>query len=184
MFRHLLLNLMLRKNWSARKKRSRLKDKHFAYPASAFDVIYRQTKKLRKMGRNIYQQALAAFCLFATISMSGCQTSTNATSTATAENRSLAPERVDVRGSITMRRYDQGQVILEVEGFPSQNSRYNRAYVLVEPITQIIGTDGQSISLSELQQGQNVAIVLRGGGKGNNIVGLGVARKLWVEDNF
>lgn len=135
------------------------------------------------MGRKILQQALAAFCLFATIWMSGCQTSTNA-STATAENRSLAPKRVDVRGSITMRRYDQGQVILEVDGFPSPDSRYKRAYVLVEPITQIVGPDGGSISLSELQQGQNVAVLLRGGGRGNNFVGMGVARKLWVEERY
>lgn len=70
--------------------------------------------------------------------------------------------------------------MLEVEGFPSQNSRYNRAYVLVEPVSQIVGADGQSISLSELRQGQNVAVVLRGGGKGN-LVGLGVARKIWIE---
>lgn len=82
-----------------------------------------------------------------------------------------------------MSRYDQGQVILEVEGFPSQDSRYNRAYVLVVPTTQIIGIDGQSISLSELRQGQNVAILLRGGGRGS-LVGLGVARKVWVEEIF
>ncbi|GEO02597.1 hypothetical protein AAE02nite_02610 [Adhaeribacter aerolatus] len=79
-----------------------------------------------------------------------------------------------------MRRYNQGQVVLEIDGFPSQNTRYNRAYVLVLPTTQIIGPDGKSISLSELQQGQNVAVLLRSGGKGN-LVGMGVARKMWVE---
>ncbi|MGV3586485.1 MAG: hypothetical protein ACO1OF_05760 [Adhaeribacter sp.] len=79
-----------------------------------------------------------------------------------------------------MRQYSQGQVVLEVEGFPSQDSRYNRAYVLVLPTTQIIGPEGKSISLSELQQGQNVAVLLRSGGKGN-LVGMGIARKMWIE---
>ena len=74
--------------------------------------------------------------------------------------------------------------MLEVEGLPAQqNTRYSRGYVLVEPITQIIGLDGNFISLSELQQGQNVAILLRGGGNGN-FVGVGVARKVWVEEAF
>ncbi|GAB3528994.1 hypothetical protein GCM10027443_07550 [Pontibacter brevis] len=73
--------------------------------------------------------------------------------------------------------------MLEVEGFPSQDSRYNRAYVLVEPITQIVGVDGKPISLSELRQGQNVAILLRNGGMGN-LVGMGVARKVWLEEVY
>jgi hypothetical protein len=133
---------------------------------------------------NNIQHSLAAFCFLATVWVTGCQTSSappGTSDTATADNKSLAPQRVDIRGSIIMRRYNQGQVMLEVEGFPTQDTRYNRAYVLVVPTTQIIDADGQSVSLSELQQGQNVAILLRGGGKGN-LVGLGVARKLWVEE--
>jgi hypothetical protein len=129
---------------------------------------------------------LVAFCFLAAVWMAGCKTNTapaGTTDTSTAENKSLAPQRVDIRESIIMRRYNQGQVMLEVEGFPSQHSRYNRAYVLVVPTTQIVDPDGQSISLSELQQGQNVAILLRSGGKGN-LVGLGVARKLWVEEIY
>lgn len=73
--------------------------------------------------------------------------------------------------------------MLEVEGFPSQESRYNRAYVLVLPTTQIISPEGDPVSLSELQQGQNVAILLRSGGKGN-LVGMGIARKMWVEEFY
>ncbi|MFD2999334.1 hypothetical protein ACFS7Z_03090 [Pontibacter toksunensis] len=125
-------------------------------------------------------------CLLSTVWLSGCQTSSSTAgtaNTATAEKRGLAPQRVDIRGSITRSQYDQGQVMLEVEGFPSPDSRYNRAYVLVQPTTQIIGIDGKSISLSELRQGQNVAILLRNGGQGN-FVGLGVARKVWVEEVF
>ena len=102
---------------------------------------------------------------------------------ATAGRKSLAPQRVDIRGSIIMKRYNQGQVVLEVEGFPSQYNRYNRAYVLVLPTTQIVGSEGSSISLSELQQGQNVAILLRSGGKGNQ-VGMGIARKMWIEEVY
>ncbi|MCJ8164159.1 hypothetical protein MKJ04_04845 [Pontibacter sp. E15-1] len=91
---------------------------------------------------------------------------------------------MDIRGSIVASRYNEGQVVLEVENFsPSPNSRYNRAYVLVVPTAQIIGADGQTISLSELGQGQNVSVLLRGGGRGN-FVGIGVARKLWVENDF
>ncbi len=70
--------------------------------------------------------------------------------------------------------------MIEVEGISSQDSRYNRAYVLVLPVTQIISPEGSSLSLSELRQGQNVAILLRSGGRGN-LVGMGVARKVWVE---
>ncbi len=79
-----------------------------------------------------------------------------------------------------MSRYNQGQVVLEVEGVTSPESRYNRAYVLLLPVTQIVSPTGSSLSLSELRQGQNVAILLRGGGRGN-LVGMGVARKVWVE---
>lgn len=73
--------------------------------------------------------------------------------------------------------------MLEVDGFPSQGSRYNRAYVLVLPTTQIIGPDGKSVGLNELQQGQRVAVLLRSGGRGN-LVGLGIARKMWVAEGF
>jgi hypothetical protein len=136
------------------------------------------------MGIPHLKQGLVAFCLLATMWMTGCQTSkapAGTTNGATAKN--LAPERVDIRGSIIARRYNQGQVMLEVDGLPATGSRYNRAYVLVLPTTQIVNQEGGSISLSELQQGQKVAILLRSGGKGN-LVGLGVARKVWVEDLF
>jgi hypothetical protein len=135
------------------------------------------------MGITHLQQGLIAFCFLTTVWMTGCQTSTapaGTTNTATAENKRLAPQRVDIRGSILTRRYDQGQVMLEVEAIPSTDSRYTRAFVLVVPTTQIVDVEGRSISLSELQQGQQVAILLRSGGKGN-FVGLGVARKVWVE---
>ena len=116
--------------------------------------------------------------------LSACQTSTAPAASAESvpvERKSLAPQRVDIRGSITQKRYDQGQMLLEVEGFPSADSRYNRAYVLVTPVTQIINAYGQTISLSELQHGQQVAIFLRSGGKGNQL-GVGVARKMWIEE--
>jgi hypothetical protein len=132
------------------------------------------------------KQGLVAVCLLWALGMPACQTSTAPAGTAdaaTAEKKSLAPQRVDIRGSIIMRRYNQGQVVLEVDGFTSQQSRYNRAYVLVVPTTQIVGADGSAISLSELQQGQNVAVLLRAGGKGN-LVGMGVARKVWVEERY
>lgn len=129
------------------------------------------------------QHVLMAFCLLASVWMTGCQAGNAPTGTATTKSKGLAPQRVDVRGSIIMSRYDKGQVMLEVEGFSSPESRYNRAYVLVEPTTQIIDVDGQAISLSELQQGQHVAILLRGGGNGN-MVGVGVARKVWIEEIF
>ncbi|PSR53052.1 hypothetical protein AHMF7605_05690 [Adhaeribacter arboris] len=114
------------------------------------------------------------------IGITACKTSNTSTNSTNTANRNLAPQNVDIRGSISTRHYEQGQVMIEVESFTAQGTRYNRAYVLVLPTTQIVGPDGQSISLSELQQGQMVAAFLRGGGKGN-LVGLGVARKLWVE---
>ncbi|AKD04034.1 hypothetical protein POKO110462_12980 [Pontibacter korlensis] len=129
---------------------------------------------------------LVALFSFTALWLTGCQTSSAPADTAetTVNNRNLPPKRVDIRGSITTSRYNEGQVMLEVENFsPSPDSRYNRAYVLVLPTTQIVGPDGRSISLSEIRQGQNVAILLRGGGQGS-MVGLGVARKMWVEDRF
>jgi hypothetical protein len=124
-----------------------------------------------------------ALCLMGTCWLSACQTATapagSAGETTTGKKR-LAPARVDIRGSVIMSRYNQGQVMLEVEGVPSPNNRYNRAYVLVEPVTQIVGPNGGSLSLSELRQGQNVAVLFRGSGQGNT-VGVGVARKVWVE---
>jgi hypothetical protein len=126
------------------------------------------------------RQGWVVFCLLFAVWITGCQTSNAPAGAATTEKKRLAPQRVDIRGSIIMRRYNQGQVVLEIEGFPSQYTRYNRAYVLVLPTTQIIGPEGSSISLSELQQGQNVAVLLRSGGRGN-LVGMGVARKMWVE---
>ncbi|WP_106219204.1 hypothetical protein [Pontibacter ummariensis] len=131
------------------------------------------------------QQGLMVFCILIALGMSSCRTSNEAGTVETASEtyKSMAPQRVDVRGSIIRSQYNQGQVILEVEGLPSPDSRFNRAFVLVEPITQIVDAEGRTISLSELRQGQNVAILLRGGGQGN-FVGLGVARKLWVEEPF
>ena len=138
------------------------------------------------MSINNIHQGLVILCFLGSMWMTGCQSSTapaGTTNTATAVNKTLAPKRVDIRGSIIRSQYDQGQVMLEVEGFPSQDSRYNRAYVLVLPTTQIIGLDGKSISLSELRQGQNVAAFLINGGKGN-MVGMGVARKIWLEELY
>jgi hypothetical protein len=123
--------------------------------------------------------------LFTLLWLSSCQANKKAadgtSDTVTAVFKSQAPQRVDARGMIITSRYHQGQVMLEVEGFPSQYTRYDRAYVLVQPNTQIIGTDGQVLSLVELQPGQNVAVLLRGNGEGN-FVGIGVARKLWLEE--
>jgi len=135
------------------------------------------------MGIKNVPHGWVAFCFSFAVGITACQTSTAPPGTAdaaTTANKRMAPQRVDIRGSIIMRRYNQGQVVLEIEGFTSQNTRYNRAYVLVLPTTQIVGTGGSSISLSELQQGQNVAVLLRSGGRGN-LVGMGVARKMWVE---
>ncbi len=135
------------------------------------------------MGIKNAQQGWRLFCLLFAVWMTGCQTSNTPAGTAdaaTKEQNRLAPQRVDIRGSIIMSRYNQGQVVLEVEGVPSQESRYNRAYVLVLPVTQIVSPNGSALSLSELRQGQNVAILLRSGGRGN-LVGMGVARKVWVE---
>lgn len=133
------------------------------------------------MGRKHILWGLLAFCMLATGGMTGCQTGTAPAGTAT-ENRNLAPQRVDVRGRIIRSQYDQGQVVLEVEGVPSPETRYNRAYVLVQPTTQIADVNGRSIGLSELRMGQNVAILMRAGGRGN-LVGVGVARRVWVEEN-
>ncbi len=132
------------------------------------------------------QRALVPLCLLLAFLLTACQKATAPAGTAnteTTDNKRLSPERVDIRGSIIRNRYNQGQVMLEVEGTPSQYSRFNRAYVLVLPTTQIIGTDGKSISLSELQQGQNVAVLLRSGGQGN-LEGIGIARKIWVEEVY
>lgn len=131
-----------------------------------------------------YRNLIASIAIaLGSLTLAGCQSS-NVAGTADATTKSLAPQRVDIRGSITRSRYDQGQVMLEVEAFGnSPDSRYNQAYVLVLPTAQLIGPDGQTLSISELRQGQNVAIVLRGGGQGT-FTGLGVARKVWVEDRF
>ncbi|MFB9863072.1 hypothetical protein [Rufibacter immobilis] len=135
------------------------------------------------------------FSVLCSVYLLGCQATapagpdatanaTTADSTATEAPVSLAPKRVDLRGTITRRVYDRGQVTIEVEGFTDvQQSRYSRGYVLVTPTTQIISEEGRTISLSELYEGQNVAILMRGGGRGN-FVGLGVARKMWIEPRF
>ncbi|WP_157433478.1 hypothetical protein [Adhaeribacter aquaticus] len=133
-----------------------------------------------------YAQILTVSIFLLLIGNTACKTPSATSGTAdpgTAANRNLPPDRVDIRGSIIMRQYNQGQVVIEVESFAPQNTRYNRAFVLVLPTTQIIGTDGRSISLSELHQGQQVAVLLRGGGKGH-FVGMGTARKMWLENIF
>ncbi|MFD2247579.1 hypothetical protein [Pontibacter ruber] len=132
------------------------------------------------------QLALPGLCLLFALYLTGCKTSTapaGTDNTTTSENARLSPQRVDIRGSIISSHYDQGQVMLEIEGFPSQDSRYNRAYVLVLPTTQIINKDGQPSDMVELRPGVNVAVLLRGGGRGN-FVGMGIARKVWIEDTF
>jgi hypothetical protein len=132
------------------------------------------------------QRALVSFCFLFAFCLTACQKGTAPTGTTHAETtqkKRLSPERVDMRGSITRSRYNQGQVMLEVEDTPSQYSRFNRGYVLVLPSTQIVGTDGKSIDLIQLQQGQNVAVLLRGGGQGN-LEGIGIARKIWIEEVY
>ncbi|WP_018478784.1 hypothetical protein [Pontibacter roseus] len=133
-----------------------------------------------KMRKKRTRYGILAF-LFA-VWLTGCQTSTAPARTETSTRKSLAPQRVDIRGSIIRSQYNEGQVVLEVEAFgTSPDSRYNRAYVLVLPTAQMLDTEGNPISVSELRQGQHVAILLRGGGRGN-FVGMGVARKLWLEE--
>jgi len=132
------------------------------------------------------QYPFAFFCLLCVFWLSACQQGTTPNRTLPAEtayHNRLSPDRVDIRRNILRSRYNQGQVMLEVEGTPSQYSRFTRAYVLVLPNTQIVGSEGSSISLSELRQGQQVAVLLRSGGNGN-LEGIGIARKMWVEDVF
>ena len=129
-------------------------------------------------------QILLTLLFFAALCLGGCSTSVASGSTEAEGNRSLAPDRVDIRGQIVMLRYHEGQFVLEVEGrAPSPNSRYNRAYVLVLPTTEIIGLDGKGVNMNELTQGQNVAVLLRGQGEGD-FVGMGVARKMWIEEPY
>lgn len=132
--------------------------------------------------------ALMSLCFLVALSLTACQRGSAPTSPSnveTSDKQRLSPERVDIRGSIIRSRYNQGQVMLEIDGTASQsqNSRFTRAYVLVQPSTQIVDTNGQSISLSELQQGQNVAVLLRGGGQGN-LEGIGIARRIWLEQVY
>jgi hypothetical protein len=135
------------------------------------------------MKMNHIKQALLTLFILGALSLTACRTGTAPAGSGT-DSRSLSPQRVDIRGSIIATRYSDGQVILEVEALaPSADSRYNRAYVLVTPTAQMVDTDGQPISISELFQGQKVAILLRGGGQGN-LVGVGVARKLWIEEGY
>jgi hypothetical protein len=134
------------------------------------------------------QHAFVSLCFLVALCLTACQKSSAPTTTSNAETSDkerLSPERVDIRGSIIRSRYNQGQVMLEIEGIPSQsqNSRYIRAYVLVQPSTQIVDTNGQTISLSELGQGQTVAVLLRSGGQGN-LEGIGIARKIWLEQLY
>ncbi|MEJ8803882.1 hypothetical protein [Pontibacter sp. H249] len=132
------------------------------------------------------EQYLVVLCFLGILWLTGCARGTTPTGSAgtTTENVNRAPQRVDIRGQVITSRYSDGQVILEVERLsPSPQSRYDRAYVLVLPTAQMVGANGQSISISEFQQGQTVAILLRGGGQGSR-VGLGIARKIWVEDSF
>lgn len=136
--------------------------------------------------KHIPHFSIALFFVIA-ICLSGCQTNTPPVASAEKEttgSKSLAPKRVDIRGNILRSRYQDGQVILEIEGrIPTPDSRYDRAFVLVLPTTQIVGLDGRSLNMNELIQGQNVAILLRGGGQGNS-EGIGVARKMWIEPYY
>lgn len=133
---------------------------------------------------NNIKQIRVALVFLASLCLSGCQSSNAPAGTANEANRSLAPQRVDIRGSIVSSQYSDGQVVLEVESFtPSPDSRYDRAFVLVLPTAQMVDKEGRTISISEFRPGQNVAILLRGGGRGNR-TGVGVARKLWLEDTF
>lgn len=94
-----------------------------------------------------------------------------------------SPQRVDVRGVITQREYNQGQMLLLVEGVTDANTRFSRAVVLVTPLTQIVGLEGRSVSLSELQNGQQVAIQFRGRFR-ESVTGFSAqatARKMWIE---
>jgi hypothetical protein len=131
--------------------------------------------------------------LMSLFSWTGCQTiaptgpdvaaTDNAVEGDTTTYVRLAPERVDIRGVITQREYNQGQVLILVEGFVGQNTRFSRAVILVSPITQIIGINGRSISLSELNLGQQVAVLFRGRYR-ESVIGFSAqatARKLWVE---
>ncbi len=138
------------------------------------------------------RNALVGFSFSVMLGLSACQTTTTATETAESatsgeeeatEPKRLSPDRVDVRGFIIRDRYYQGQVTIEVEGTPSQYVRYNRAAVLVLPTTQIVGIGGKPAGLSDLRQGQVVSIVLRAGGRGNQ-EGVGVARKVWLEEPY
>lgn len=129
-----------------------------------------------------------SFFFFALIVLTGCTTAnapTDGTSSQSMQRyNTLAPERVDVRGTIMDSRYFEGQVILEVENFAGGlDSRYRRAFVLVLPTVQILKPDGETISLHELRQGQDVAIMLRAGGRGT-LVGVGEARKVWIEERL
>lgn len=134
---------------------------------------------MRKINLN---NTLIGLGLLILLGLGACQTSTGTTAgTGTQLN---IPQRVDIRGSIVSTRYSDGQIMVEVENYsPSPDSRYDRAFVLVQPVAQLFGPDGQSISINELRQGQQVAILLRGGGRGNRI-GVGMARKLWVLERF
>jgi hypothetical protein len=89
---------------------------------------------------------LVFLCFLFAFWLSSCQKGSAPTGTPnaqTTEKKRLSPERVDIRGSIIRSSYNQGQVMLEVEGTSSQNSRYQRAYVLVLPTTQIVGREGR-----------------------------------------
>lgn len=126
---------------------------------------------------------LLLFCTLSLWGLGSCRTAdaTNA-GTATETTGSVAPDQVDIRGMIEMSRYRKGQIILAIEGRgPSPNSRYDRAYVLVLPTTQIIGQNGEAKHMSDLVQGIQVAATLRGRGQGE-FEGIGIARKIWLED--
>lgn len=130
-----------------------------------------------------YESWLMLMCLLSVFCLSGCRTATPPEDGTTTEARgSLAPKQVDIRGMIVMSRYREGQMILEIQGrAPSPNSRYDRAYILVLPTTQIIGLDGKSVYMNELINGVQVAALLRGRGQGE-FEGIGIARKVWVEE--
>lgn len=132
----------------------------------------------------IFKSLMPAILLLLAWGLSNCQSAQAPADGSTNGRKSMAPERVDIRGSIFASRYSDGQVVLEVEGTPPNiNSVYDRAYVLVTPTAQVVDQEGRTISLNELRPGQNVAILLRGGGRGTR-VGIGVARRVWLEELF
>lgn len=116
--------------------------------------------------------------------ITSCQTKPAATATGTQAQETLGPERVDIRGYITSRDYAEGQAVLFVEGVGDPTSRFDRALILVTPMTRIMWSDGRSMSLHELQMGQHVAVQFRGRYRESITGARATAREMWVEPYF